>query len=146
MKKSSYTMHHSDRKGYSLTISVHGTDDQELAHFGGLDLHVKATKYMISDNATLSFPEKDGDSLIHEKVAALYLNEVGELLRSKAYPDRLESYSNFDLVQMFLQDRQPLEVQRLIDADNELIRQDKEKPTTIDILTDMMEKTIKNQE
>jgi hypothetical protein len=38
---------------------------------------LKATKYMISDNATLYFPEKDGDSLIREKVAALYLNEVG---------------------------------------------------------------------
>jgi hypothetical protein len=54
--------------------------------------------------------------------------------------------SIFDLVQMFLQDQQPLEVQRLIDADNELIRQDKEKPTTLDILADIMEKTIKNYE
>jgi hypothetical protein len=70
------------------------------------------------------------------------VNEVGELLRSKAYPDRLERYSNLDLVQ----DQQPLEVQRLIDADSELIRQDKEKPAIIDILTDIMEKTIKNHE
>jgi hypothetical protein len=84
--------------------------------------------------------------LIYEKVAALYLNEVEELLRRKVYPDHLESYSNFDLIKVFLQDQKPSEVQRLIDADNELIRQDKEKPTTIDILTDMMEKTIKNQE
>jgi hypothetical protein len=66
--------------------------------------------------------------------------------RNKAYPERLECYSNFDLVNLFLQDQQSLEVQGLIDADNELIRQDKEKPATMDILTDMMKKTIKNRE
>jgi uncharacterized protein (UPF0303 family) len=73
-----------DRLGHNLTISYEGVDQQELAHYGGSDLHVTATKEMISNLNVLTFPEKDGDHLIAEKVAALYLNEIGEFLRNSS--------------------------------------------------------------
>lgn len=53
-----------DRFGHDLTIKYAGVDQQELAHFGGLDLHVTATKVMISDINGWSFPEKEGDYLV----------------------------------------------------------------------------------
>ncbi|OLN21324.1 hypothetical protein BTO30_15550 [Domibacillus antri] len=125
MEKSNFMIHSTDRKGHELKISVEGTDDKELAHFGGLDLHVKATKAMIADISPLHFPEKEGDHLIREKVAALYLNEVGEFLRNTSLdPEMLESYSNFDLVKMLMEEWQPREVQAVIDKDNELILQE----------------------
>lgn len=112
-----------DRKGNDLEITVKGVDDRELAHFGGLDLHLKATKAMIADANTLSFPEKDGDYAIREKVAALYINEIGEFLRNTSHdPDFLNNISNMELVRDFLITIENPEVLQVIEKDNDLIK------------------------
>ncbi|PLS14923.1 hypothetical protein CVD28_25745 [Bacillus sp. M6-12] len=127
MEKDSLYLQTVDRKGNPLTISVEGVDEQELAHFGGLDLHVNATKAMISDTNGMSFPEKEGDFLIKDKVAALYLNEIGEMLRNESpEPSLLAGITNIELVKEFLNQPLAKEVEGLIAKENDLIRKDKE--------------------
>ncbi len=53
-----------------------------LVHFGELDLHVKAVKTLISNTNGMDFSQDSGDYLIEQKVIALYLNEIGELIRN----------------------------------------------------------------
>lgn len=122
------TINTKDRFGNDLTISYSGVDQRELAHFGGLDLHVTATKEMISDSSGLSFPEKEGDFLIREKVAALYLNEIGEFLRySSIDSDMFEGYTNIDLVKDFLKNLDHPDVLRVIKKDDELMQKQTEE-------------------
>lgn len=126
MEKSNFVLNSVDRKGDGLKISCEGIDDQELAHFGGLDLHVKATKTMISNTNGMSFAEKAGDYIINEKVISLYLNEVGELIRSTSdEPDYLKGISNIELVKNFLEhlDDNP-ELVQIIEKDNWLIKKE----------------------
>ncbi|OIJ09404.1 hypothetical protein BKP35_16230 [Anaerobacillus arseniciselenatis] len=112
-----------DRKGNNLKITVEGVDDQELAHFGGLDLHVKAAKAMIGNTDGMTFPEKHGDIFIAEKVAALYLNEIGEMLRnSYDDPEYLEELTNIELVKDFFNRiHENKEVLEVVEKDNLLI-------------------------
>ncbi|WP_342545425.1 hypothetical protein [Lysinibacillus sp. FSL K6-4013] len=130
MEKGWFEVHSVDRKGNDIMIKCEGVDDQELAHFGGLDLHVKATKTLISDSQNgMSFPEKEGDYNIGNKVVALYLNEVGELLRNLSIDsDYLTEYSNIDLVKMYLENelKNP-EIVRVIEKDNAEIQQEREE-------------------
>lgn len=48
MEKSGFQVNGVDRKGNDITIRCEGVDDKELAHFGGLDLHVKAKKCLLA--------------------------------------------------------------------------------------------------
>lgn len=65
MEKSGFEVHGVDRKGNDIMIKCEGVDDQELAHFGGLDLHVKATKMLIGDSQNgMSFSEKEGGYIL----------------------------------------------------------------------------------
>lgn len=130
MVKSGFEVHGVDRMGNDITIRCEGVDDKELAHFGGLDLHVKATKMLIGDSQNgMSFPEKEGDYEIGSKVVALYLNEVGELLRNLSFdPEYLDEYSNIDLVKMFLENelKNPA-IAKVIEKDNAEIQQEREE-------------------
>lgn len=104
MEKNYFVLNAVDRKGNDLKITGEGTDDHELAHFGGLDLHVKAAKTMINNTNGMEFAEKAGDYIISEKVIALYLNEIGELIRNTSVePEYLKSISNIHLVKDFLE-------------------------------------------
>lgn len=130
MEKSGFEVHIVDRKGNDIMIKCEGIDDKELAHFGGLDLHVKAIKTLIGGSQNgMSFPEKEGDYNIGSKVVALYLNEVGELLRNLSIDsDFLTDYSNMDLVRMFLENelKNP-EIVKVIEKDNAEILQEREE-------------------
>ncbi|TCJ00958.1 hypothetical protein [Cytobacillus praedii] len=125
MEKSVFEHHSEDRKGNELIIKCEGTDDQELAKFGGLDLHIKATREMISNVSAASFPEKDGDLDIYYKIAALYLNEIGYLLRNSAFDSELfEGNTNIELVKMFLDDfdKNPI-LTKLVEKDDKEIKE-----------------------
>lgn len=130
MEQRGFEVHSVDRKGNDIMIRCEGVDDQELAHFGGLDLHVKATKALISDSQNrMSFPEKEGDYVIGSKVVALYLNEIGELLRNLSFdPEYLSEYSNIDLVKIFLENelKNPA-IANVIEKDNVEIQQEREE-------------------
>ncbi|NRD76600.1 hypothetical protein HPT25_03730 [Bacillus sp. BRMEA1] len=130
MEKGWFEVHSVDRKGNDIMIKCEGVDDRELSPFGGLDLHVKATKTLISDSQYgMSFPEKEGDYNIVNKVVALYLNEVGELLRNLSIDsDYLTGYSNIDLVKMYLENelKNP-EIVRVIEKDIAEIEQEREE-------------------
>lgn len=133
MEHSNILINTKDRKEKELKITIEGFDDKELAHFGGLDLHVKATKHMIGDTNGMSFPEKEGDYLIAQKVAALYLNEIGEMLRSTSLDsDYLDDISNLELVKTFLDTiGSEKSVMRIIEQDNAEIQEEKEKDDEI---------------
>ncbi|MCS1391196.1 hypothetical protein NXZ77_06410 [Lysinibacillus boronitolerans] len=130
MEQRGFEVHSVDRKGNDIMIRCEGVDDQELAHFGGLDLHVKATKALIGDSQNgMSFPEKEGDYEIGSKVVALYLNEIGELLRNLSFdPEYLSEYSNIDLVKIFLENelKNPA-IANVIEKDNVEIQQEREE-------------------
>ena len=81
MKQSSFMINKADINGKWIQITCDGIDDNKLAHFGGLDLVLKAARVLIASTASsMSFPEKEGDYNIKEKVVGLLLNEVGELI------------------------------------------------------------------
>ncbi|PFP29424.1 hypothetical protein COJ96_11005 [Bacillus sp. AFS073361] len=112
-----------DRKGNDLSITIKGVDDNELAHFGGLDLHVKAVKNLIGNTNGTDFARDNGDFSIEGKVFALYLNEIGELMRNFS-PDRqmLKDISNMDLVKNFMEHwQEDKELVAIIEKDNEEI-------------------------
>ncbi|RKJ75040.1 hypothetical protein D7X33_18380 [Butyricicoccus sp. 1XD8-22] len=118
-----------DRNGNELEIHIKGIDQKELAHFGGLDLMVNATKYMIGASANpMVFPEKAGDYNINYKVIALYLNEIGELIRTTSSESEfLENISNIELVSNFMGFlSENKEVVALIDKDNKLLATERE--------------------
>jgi hypothetical protein len=129
MGKSFFEKFTVDRNGNDLKIRCEGVDDKVLSHFGGLDLHVKATKEMISDSSSFSFPEKAGDYMINHKVIALYLNEIGELIRnSSIVPEYLEENSNIQLVKDFIENiKNNPNLVEIIDKDNGAIRKEKER-------------------
>jgi hypothetical protein len=128
MEKSFFEINTVDRKGNDLYIRCEGVDDKHLASFGGLDLHVKATKEMISDINSTSFVEKDGDYEITNKVIVLYLNEIGELIRNSSMePEYLDGYTNIQLVEDFLKNiKENPAIVKVIENDNEEIKNEKE--------------------
>lgn len=131
-----------DRKGNDITISVKGVDDHELAHHGGLDLHIKAVKTLIANTNGTDFAKENGDFAIEAKVFALYLNEVGELMRNLALDrDMLKNISNMELVKQFLEQwHEDQELVTFIEKDNEEIRRETEaiKKEEDELWADMM--------
>ncbi|WP_391558954.1 hypothetical protein [Robertmurraya sp.] len=126
MEQSNFTINSIDRKGEPIKITCEGIDDQQLAHFGGLDLAVKAARTLIAaTNNPMSFPEKEGDYYISDKVVALLLNEVGELIRNTSpEPDYIADISNIELVKDFLEHLpENREVTQVIEEDNQLIQE-----------------------
>jgi hypothetical protein len=117
-----------DRKGNDLSIIIKGVDDNELAHFGGLDLHVKAVKNLIGSTNGTDFAKDNGDYAIEGKVFALYLNEIGELMRNLSMDrDMLKGVSNMDLVKHFMAHwHEDKELVEIIENDNEEIRKETE--------------------
>ena len=67
----SQTLDYSQEDLNNLNITGEGLDDQELAHFGGHDLHVKVTKIMISNTNGLDFAKKAGDYLVTNTLCQL---------------------------------------------------------------------------
>ncbi|MBY6272484.1 MAG: hypothetical protein CW346_09765, partial [Bacillaceae bacterium] len=69
------------------------------------------------------FARKAGDFFIEDKVIALYLNEIGRLIRN--FSDErewLKDYSNMELVRNFLEHWQDnSEIVELVNADNQAI-------------------------
>lgn len=126
MEKSWFELNDVDRRGNDIQIKCEGVDDKDLAHFGGLDLHVKAVKTLIANANGLSFPEKEGDFNIGDKVVALYLNEIGELIRSLSpEPDFLSEYTNMDLVEDFMKHwKENKEIVDIIERDQIMIKED----------------------
>ena len=125
-----FEAHDVDRRGNDLFISVKGVDDRELAHFGGgLDLHVKAVKNLISNTNGTDFARDNGDFAIEGKVFALYLNEIGELMRNfSPDPDMLDGISNMDLVKNFMEHwHEDKELVVIVEKDNEEIRKEREQ-------------------
>ncbi|PFN76548.1 hypothetical protein COJ85_32510 [Bacillus sp. AFS076308] len=55
----------------NLKITGEGVDDQELAHFGGLDLHVKATKMMIINTNGFDLGKTADDYLVTNALSRL---------------------------------------------------------------------------
>ncbi|WCF11521.1 hypothetical protein NDS46_31685 (plasmid) [Paenibacillus thiaminolyticus] len=128
MNQSSFLIEDTDIKGNAIKISCEGVDDKKLAHFGGLDLHVKAARTLISATySPMDFPEKEGDFNVGIKVVALLLNEIGELIRNVNLDDRTD-VSNYDLVREFLEDAEvnPV-IKKMVDEDNSLNRRYKER-------------------
>ncbi|WP_251554000.1 hypothetical protein [Neobacillus muris] len=124
-----FEAHDVDRRGNDLFISVKGVDDRELAHFGGLDLHVKAVKNLISNTNGTDFSRDNGDFAIEGKVFALYLNEIGELMRNlHVDSDMLNGISNMELVKNFMEHwHEDNELVAIVEKDNEEIRKERER-------------------
>lgn len=130
MEHSNFTINGVDRTGADIKITCEGIDDQSLAHFGGLDLVLKAARQLISaTHNPMSFPEKEGDYDISDKVVALLLNEVGELIRNTSIdPEHFKDTTNIELVKDFMErihENQALF--KIIEMDNNIIREANEK-------------------
>lgn len=126
MERIKIETHCQDYQGNPISITCEGVDDQKIAHFGGLDLTVKAARIMIGATyGPMAFPEKNGDSLIAEKVVGMLLNEIGELIRSKSFDsDTLENYSNIDLIKGYIEDLAGnKDLQNFIESDEADIRE-----------------------
>lgn len=130
MEKTNFTINSVDYHDNDICITCEGIDDQKLAHFGGLDLTLKAARVLIaSTQSPMSFPEKNGDHYIREKVVGLLLNEVGELLRNTSHDSEyLDGYTNIELVKEYLGELlQNKVVSSLIETDEAEIRKFKKK-------------------
>jgi hypothetical protein len=129
MELESFTLNSVDRKGNKIRIECEGVDDKELAHFGGLDLTVKAIKTMIGNIHGTDFARDNGDYAIEDKVIALILNEVGSAIRYLSLnSSMLKDYSNMDLVKNFMEHWETnKEVVEVIEKDNELMRLEEEE-------------------
>jgi hypothetical protein len=126
MEYSKFELRDIDRKGNEISITVKGVDDHELAHFGGLELHIKAVKTLIANTEGTDFARDNGDFAIEGKVFALYLNEIGELIRNLSLDrDMLKNATNMDLVKNFMDHwHEDKELVTLIEKDNEEIRKE----------------------
>jgi hypothetical protein len=118
-----------DRQGNDLFISIDGVDDKILALFSGLDLQMKVVKHLIHNTVRSDFDQEKGGYPTERKMFALYLNEIGELMRNVSTDShRLEEISNMDLVKRFMdhwhEDRELIDV---IKKDNEEIRKEEER-------------------
>jgi hypothetical protein len=118
-----------DRQENHIYIWVKGVDDRELAEFGGLDVQVKAVKHLISNLSRLDFHQEKGEYPIERKIYALYLNEIGKLMRNLLLDqERIKGISNMDLVKQFMAHwQEESELVAVIDKDNEEIRREDER-------------------
>jgi hypothetical protein len=118
-KASNFELQSVDNLGNEIKIKCTGVDDKELAHFGGLDLHVKTVKTLIENTNGMSFAEQEGDYAIQDKVTALYLNHIGQFIRDNSI-HKLEGISNMDLVKNFLDQWDGnVEVVAVVERENE---------------------------
>jgi len=129
LEKHNFSIRSADYNGNDISITCEGIDDEKLAHFGGLDLYLKAARVLIaSTQSPMSFPEKNGDYNIRRKVVGLLINEIGELIRNSS-PDEeyLTGYSNIELVEEYLQElKNDTNLKEIIEQDESLIRKYKE--------------------
>jgi hypothetical protein len=118
-----------DRQGIDLFISINGVDDKILTLFSGLDLHMKVVKHLIHNTVRSDFDHEKGGYPTERKMFALYLNEIGELMRNLSTDShRLEDISNMDLVKHFMDHWQEDYVLiETIGKDNEEISKETEK-------------------
>lgn len=109
-----------DKKGNEFSITVEGTGETNVSNSVRLNLHINATRAMIADTVILTKDESQKDLDISEKVIALYLNEIGQLIRhTSIHSDLLNRKSNFHLVKDFLYHIQNNEdIKAIIDLDN----------------------------
>jgi hypothetical protein len=117
-----------DRNEYHLFISIKGVDEKELAEFGGLDVQVKAVKHLIQNISRLDFSPPNDNYPTERKTFALYINEIGELMRNLSLDqEKLKELSNMDLVKRFMdQWQEESEIVAIIEIDNEEIRKEVE--------------------
>jgi hypothetical protein len=109
-----------DNLGNPFKIKCEGVDDNELAHFGGLDLHVKAVKILIENTNGMSFAESAGDYSIKDKVTALYLNQIGQFIKDNLLNGEVDDVDNMELVKHFLDEwYKNKEVVGVIEQENE---------------------------
>jgi hypothetical protein len=118
-----------DRQGNDLFISIDGVDDKILTLFSGLDLQMKAVKHLIHNTVRSDIDQEKGGDFAERKMFALYLNEIGELMRNLSTDSQeLKEISNMDLVKHFMnhwqEDRVLIDV---VEKDNEEIRKETEK-------------------
>jgi hypothetical protein len=114
-----FEVNSADHLGNPIKITCVGVDDNELAHFGGLDLHVKAVKILIQNTHGMSFAEQAGDFNITDKVIALYLNQIGQFIKDNSSDD-VENVSNMDLIKYFMDDMSKNKaVMEVIDRENQ---------------------------
>lgn len=105
-------------KGEGLKIIIEGVDTKEFDHFGGLNLHVKAVREIISQTDSRFAQESDPD--IDSKIIALYLNEIGEFIRSLTESFRdYDDETNIDILKEFMDYKlgEPA-IQELLKKDN----------------------------
>lgn len=131
MEESSFTIQSNDFKGNDIKITCEGINQQELTHFGGLDLYVAAARTLIeSTQSAMSLPEKEGDHHINAKVIGLLINEIGDLVRYSYFNnyEGLEDMSSIELVKMFIDDipQMPV-VKSLLDKDDQLLKESDEE-------------------
>jgi hypothetical protein len=128
-KLSSIEFNSLDRQGNDLFIYIDGVDDKILTLFSGLDLQMKAVKHLIHNTVRSDFEQEKGGYPTERKMFALYLNEIGELMRNLSTDSQeLKEISNMDLVKHFMdhwqEDRVIIDV---IEKDNVEIRKESEK-------------------
>jgi hypothetical protein len=118
-----------DRQGNDLFISIDGVDDKILTLFSGLDLQMKAVKHLIHNTVRSDFDKENDGYPTERKMFALYLNEIGELMRNLSTdPHGLEEISNMDLVKHFMDHwQEERELIDVIEKDKEEIRKESEK-------------------
>jgi hypothetical protein len=118
-----------DRNENHIFISIKGVDEQELAEFGGLDVQVKAVKHLIQNISRVDFSPPKDNYPTERKVFALYLNEIGELMRNLSlYQEELKDISNMELVKHFMEQWQgESELVAIIEKDNEEMRKEAER-------------------
>jgi hypothetical protein len=118
-----------DRNENHLFISIKGVDEHELAEFGGLDVQVKAVKHLITNISRVDFSPPKDRFPTERKIFALYLNEIGELMRNFSLDqEKLKDISNMDLVKRFLEQwQEESELVALIEKDNEEMRKEVER-------------------
>lgn len=82
-----------------LIIKIEGADEQKYAHFGGIDLQLKAIKLLI-EQLDFKFAEEN-DSGAPQKILNEILETVGETYKYHIGEDEL---SNKDAIKYLLED------------------------------------------
>lgn len=117
-----------DRNGNSVTIQYTDQYSDIPGNLNSLELHIDVTKRLIQESLNMmGSVEKDGDFEVTEKVAALYLNEIGELYRhAHGNAEGWEGNTNLEIVSYILKNElSGKAVKEVIAKDNELKMKEK---------------------
>lgn len=132
MQETKTILHGIDRDGENINIEYSGSGKQ----FSGLDLHIKATKYMILHSLSQVDVElKEGNFEAIDKTAALLLNEIGEYYRhSSSDPEAWGDTSNMDIVKYIMENQfSHPEVVECIEEDNRAIKREQKAQDEIEL-------------